>query len=78
MDKGEIQQFDTPYNILFHPANEFVTRLVSSEDILQKLKVIRASAVMIPLDMQTKESDTRVNENDDLYAFVNIFSHGKH
>ena len=24
MNKGEIQQFDTPYNILFKPANDFV------------------------------------------------------
>lgn len=73
MDKGVIQQFDTPYNILFHPANEFVARLVSSEDVLQKLKFIKAKAVMIPLDSQTKEGYTKVNENDDLQQLLAYF-----
>jgi len=73
MDQGEIQQFDTPYNILFHPANEFVARLVSSEDILQKLKVIKAKTVMLPLDRNTKKEDYRVNENDDLQHLLTWF-----
>ena len=73
MDKGRIEQFDTPYNILFHPANEFVTRLVSSENIIQKLKFVRASSVMIPLDSKTMEDDTRVNENEDLQHLLSYF-----
>ncbi|MBZ9608788.1 ABC transporter ATP-binding protein [Clostridium estertheticum] len=73
MDKGKIQQFDTPYNILFHPANEFVTRLVSSENVIQKLKFVRASSVMIPLDSKTMEDDTRVNENEDLQHLLAYF-----
>ncbi|MBC8062404.1 MAG: ABC transporter ATP-binding protein [Clostridiaceae bacterium] len=73
MDQGEIQQYDTPYNILFHPANEFVARLVSSEDILQKLKVIKAKTVMLPLDPQTKEGALRVNENEDLQHLLTYF-----
>jgi osmoprotectant transport system ATP-binding protein len=31
MDHGEIQQYDTPANILRHPANEFVAKLVRRE-----------------------------------------------
>lgn len=31
MDHGEIQQYDTPDNILQHPANEFVEKLVRRE-----------------------------------------------
>jgi len=73
MDKGVIQQFDTPRNILFYPANEFVSRLVSSENIIQKLKVVRASSVMIPMDKQIKESDIKVNENDDLKHLLTYF-----
>ncbi|MBU3090497.1 ABC transporter ATP-binding protein [Clostridium sp. CF011] len=73
MDKGKIQQFDTPYNILFHPENEFVTRLVSSENVIQKLKFVRASSVMIPLDSKTMEDDTRVNENEDLQHLLAYF-----
>jgi len=76
MDKGKIKQFDTPYNILFHPANEFVKSLVSSEDILQKLKVINASDVMIPLNMEIKEGDIRVNENENLEHLLTYFLTG--
>ena len=73
MDKGQIQQFDTPYNILFYPANEFVAKLVSSDDIIQKLKVIKAKTVMIPLDNKILEDDKRVNENDDLQYLLQYF-----
>ncbi|MCB2295976.1 ABC transporter ATP-binding protein [Clostridium algoriphilum] len=76
MDKGKIQQFDTTYNILFHPANEFVSRLVSSEDVLQKLKVIHAGDVMIPFDLQPKVGDIRVNENEDLKHLLTYFLTG--
>ena len=30
MNQGEIQQFDTPENILRHPANEYVASLLKS------------------------------------------------
>ncbi|HEY8805006.1 MAG TPA: ATP-binding cassette domain-containing protein, partial [Clostridium sp.] len=76
MDKGEIQQFDTAYNILFHPANDFVSRLVSSEDILQKLKVIHADAVMIPFDLEPKVEDIRVSENENLKHLLTYFLTG--
>jgi len=76
MDKGSVQQFDTPRNILFHPANEFVKQLVSSEDILQKLKFVRASDVMIPFGMSERDGDIRVNENVDLKTLLTYFLMG--
>lgn len=33
MDEGQIQQFDTPENIIKHPKNEFVAKLI---EIAQK------------------------------------------
>ena len=38
MDHGEVQQYDTPYNIMMHPANEFVRKLISTGDVYDKLK----------------------------------------
>lgn len=67
MDKGKIQQFDTPYNILFKPANDFVARLVSSEDILQKLKYLKAEFAMAPLDLTIAENAIRVRKEENLY-----------
>lgn len=49
MHEGQIQQYDTPYNILFNPANSYVEKLVSSEDILERLRVLRAQTIAAPL-----------------------------
>lgn len=35
MSKGKVIQFDTPENILHHPANEFVEELIGEERLLQ-------------------------------------------
>jgi osmoprotectant transport system ATP-binding protein len=46
MDKGEIRQADTAYNILLKPANEFVRRFVSSDDFYEALRALRVSECM--------------------------------
>lgn len=43
---GEIAQFDTPENILLHPANAFVRDLVGASDRLRQLGVLPLSAAM--------------------------------
>jgi osmoprotectant transport system ATP-binding protein len=50
MDNGRVQQHDTPFNILFHPANEYVANLVSHENLLEKLQVLQAASIMKPLN----------------------------
>jgi osmoprotectant transport system ATP-binding protein len=56
MDGGRIQQFDTPYNIAFNPANGFVERLTASYGILEKLKVLKAEAIARPASVEYKRS----------------------
>jgi osmoprotectant transport system ATP-binding protein len=73
MNKGEIQQFDTPYNILFNPANDFVSRLVSSEDALQKLKYLKAELAMVPLDLPVSPKSIRVKREESLYDILTVF-----
>ncbi|MDR2089269.1 MAG: ABC transporter ATP-binding protein [Clostridiales Family XIII bacterium] len=63
MDEGEIQQYATPINILFEPANDFVSQLVSAEDAVQKLKVLRAGAIASDLGFQTKSGDLRIDKD---------------
>ena len=46
MHEGKLQQYDTPDNIMLHPANEFVTRLVSADDPIVRMKVISLAAIM--------------------------------
>ncbi len=47
MDKGEIVQYDTPENILKHPANDFVTEFVGKNRIWDSPEYIRAKDIMI-------------------------------
>lgn len=42
INQGKLQQFDTPQNILMHPANEFVSDLIGTDDFYRQLEFIRA------------------------------------
>jgi osmoprotectant transport system ATP-binding protein len=46
MNEGRILQHDTPFNIIFHPADKYVASLASSDDILEKLRMFKAEAIM--------------------------------
>lgn len=46
MQNGYIVQAGTPAHILSHPANEFVRDLVSADDILRQLSLLRVETVM--------------------------------
>ncbi|HBQ46031.1 MAG TPA: ABC transporter ATP-binding protein [Ruminococcaceae bacterium] len=73
MKGGEIQQYDTPYNILFHPANEFVRRIVSSENFVEKLRVLRASSIVHPSDGIEAPDAPSVNAGDTLLDVLDQF-----
>ncbi len=47
MDDGELQQFDTPNHIMLHPANDYVRKLVSADDAMQRIKTVTLEAVMV-------------------------------
>lgn len=46
MDAGVLQQYDSPDNIMLHPANPFVAKLVSANDPMERMKVVTVKAVM--------------------------------
>ena len=48
MQNGCIIQAGTPAQILSHPANEFVRDLISADDILRQLSLLRVETVMTP------------------------------
>lgn len=70
MHDGRIQQFDTPYNIITHPANEYVSRLISTEDVVQRLKVIKAEAVMVPVTFPLAQSGGRLGTETSLHEVL--------
>jgi osmoprotectant transport system ATP-binding protein len=49
MRAGRIVQYDTPFNIISHPADEFVADLVGANDVLRRLSLIPAHAVAEPI-----------------------------
>jgi osmoprotectant transport system ATP-binding protein len=73
MNKGAIQQYDTPYNIMFHPANEYVKRLVESESVIEKLIVLRADSIAEPIQGDPNQEAPKVQSNETLAEVLRIF-----
>src|SRR4028118_1651622 len=46
LEKGQIVQFDTPFNILTRPANAFVHDLVGADDMVRQLSLLRVESAM--------------------------------
>lgn len=63
MDKGQVQQYDTPYNILFNPANDYVRRLTQSNSMYDKLCLVSVESVM---DRSVPDTDAAVRLNANL------------
>ena len=61
MNEGKIQQYDTPFNIITKPANEFVRRLVHSDDVLKRLSVMKAASVMTEITGHPHPNEIRVS-----------------
>lgn len=46
MNCGQIQQYDTVFNVLFHPANDYVRSLMAGENFLGKLQAVNVREIM--------------------------------
>ncbi|BCG58042.1 ABC transporter ATP-binding protein [Paenibacillus sp. URB8-2] len=73
MDQGEVQQYDTPFNILFHPANEFVAQLVASENIINRLKILKAETAVQPLTRTPDDTDIYIGKDEFLDSVLSKF-----
>lgn len=56
MRNGKVVQYTTPINLLSHPADEFVKELVSGDDLVRQLGLVRVEAAM-----QTLPTNFHVN-----------------
>lgn len=63
MDKGKLQQFDTPYNILFHPQNDYVRKLTSTNNLYDRLKLVHVEDIMERTDSLC---ENQISEGTDL------------
>ncbi|MBD2103686.1 ABC transporter ATP-binding protein [Leptolyngbya sp. FACHB-261] len=46
LQRGQIVQYDTPFNILTRPANAFVRELVGADDMVRQLSLLRVETAM--------------------------------
>lgn len=46
LEKGHIVQYDTPFNILTQPVNQFVHDLVGADDMVRQLSLLRVETAM--------------------------------
>ncbi|MGB3199562.1 MAG: ABC transporter ATP-binding protein [Nodosilinea sp.] len=49
MRLGEVVQFDTPFNLLTRPADEFVYNLLGADDMVRQLGLLRVASAMMAL-----------------------------
>ncbi|OMF79278.1 ABC transporter ATP-binding protein [Paenibacillus glucanolyticus] len=79
MNEGSIQQYDKPLAILDNPANEFVSRLVQSEDLFQRLQLVQAGDSMEPLVEDAPEGYPRITADSSMKEALQLLlqHHGR-
>ena len=65
MREGHVLQYDTPLNLLTHPADAFVGRLLGADDVLRRLSLVSVGALMEPADGMPP-GDVALAPSDDL------------
>ena len=55
MDKGKVLQYDTSFNVITHPANDFVCELIGSDDMMRLLGLVTVRNVLEPLQPTTAQ-----------------------
>ena len=71
MRDGEILQFDTPLQIVMHPADAFVAELVGADDVLRRLSLVTARSIARPL-LDTPGSAPRIHGAADARAALSL------
>ncbi len=73
MDNGCVQQFDTPNEIILNPANEFVRKLISSDDDkTYKLQLLTVDIIVDPVDGSKvdRKNSIELNANSNIQQIV--------
>lgn len=65
LKEGELVQYDTPWQLLTNPANDFVRELLNADDRIRQLTVLKAKDVMVQNDLINPVQIT-VTENTNL------------
>jgi osmoprotectant transport system ATP-binding protein len=73
MRAGQIVQYDTPFNILSRPADDFIAELLGADDVVRRLGLLRVAGAMAPLAPGTPlDSAPPIAADDDLRAALSL------
>jgi osmoprotectant transport system ATP-binding protein len=74
LQKGEIVQFDTPFNILRQPANAFVHNLVGADDLVRQLSLLRVETAMMAVSQDDQPgSEYAIAPDNTLRQALSLF-----
>jgi osmoprotectant transport system ATP-binding protein len=79
MGAGEVVQFDTPFNLLTRPANDFVYNLLGADDMVRQLGLLRVSSAMTALPPSYSNGHNPTLSQDDSLrdALSSNFANGR-
>jgi osmoprotectant transport system ATP-binding protein len=64
MRQGRLVQYDTPFNLMSHPADEFVRALLGTEDVFRLLSLVPVGELMTPHNGSIAQDGVRVHQDD--------------
>ena len=64
LKSGTLVQFDTPWKILSEPANDFVRELMSADDRIRQLGVLKAGDVMVKTNLPATATNQEIVSRD--------------
>jgi osmoprotectant transport system ATP-binding protein len=78
LKSGQVVQYDTPFNILTKPANDFVYNLMGADDIVRQLSLLRVETAMTdtPADFSPNGEPTIAPEDSLRHALSLILRTG--
>ena len=71
---GQVVQYDTPFNILTRPVNQFVYELMGADDMVRQLGLLRVETAMTdaPPDYHHTEAEPTITRNDSLREALSL------
>ena len=72
LQRGEIVQFDTPFNILTKPVNSFVSDLVGADDLVRQLSLLRVEGAMKVVQDSYTSSEYTIARHDNLRQALSL------
>ncbi|MEI6043705.1 MAG: ABC transporter ATP-binding protein [Chloroflexota bacterium] len=72
MQEGEVVQYDTPLNILSHPANDFVAQLTGANDLLRRLSLQPVATAMLPWTDEGRPITHKITPTTDLRTALGL------